>query len=183
MEDAAREADAHDAIRARPDGRLSGGERQRIALARHTHTPWRGVAGVCRAFLRRPRLLVYDEATAALDPRAEEAVLAALGREMTFDTAVDPHYSSGPSHFALALGRNRRRATALVIAHRLSTLKGCDRVAVGTPADLLRKGGLFADMWRRQSGWPPSSAGAVGRSGARTAARWVAQRELEDEAR
>ena len=97
IEQAARDAAAHDFIVALPDGYdtvvgergagLSGGERQRVALA--------------RAFLRDAPLLILDEPTSALDTGTEELVMAALERLMA--------------------GR-----TTFMIAHRLSTLETCD---------------------------------------------------------
>ncbi len=86
---------------------LSGGQRQRLALA--------------RALLRRPRLLLLDDATSAVDPRVEQAILASL--------------------------RGSTEATTLVVAHRVSTIALADRVllldggritADGTHEELLR---------------------------------------------
>jgi len=100
--------------------RLSGGEKQRIAIA--------------RLLLKSPGLVVLDEATAHLDIESEAAVQRAL------DTALH--------------GR-----TAFVIAHRLSTVRGADVILVvdggrvveqGTHADLLARGGLYADLYRTQ---------------------------------
>ncbi|MEU0563018.1 ABC transporter ATP-binding protein [Dactylosporangium sp. NPDC006015] len=102
--------------------RLSGGQRQRIALA--------------RAFYRDAPVLVLDEATSALDSEAEAAI---------HDTLA-----------AVMAGR-----TVIAIAHRLSTIAHLDRIVVldegrvaeqGTHADLLASGGLYADLWTRQSG-------------------------------
>ncbi|MEU7908475.1 ABC transporter ATP-binding protein [Actinoplanes sp. NPDC049118] len=101
---------------------LSGGQRQRIALA--------------RAFYRDAPILVLDEATSALDSEAEAAIHDTLGEVMT--------------------GR-----TVIAIAHRLSTIAHLDRIVVldagriaeqGTHAELLERGGLYADLWSRQSG-------------------------------
>ena len=100
--------------------RLSGGEKQRIALA--------------RLLLKAPGVVVLDEATAHLDSESELAVQRAL------DGALE--------------GR-----TAIVIAHRLSTVRAADVIAVvedgrvveqGRHAELLARGGLYADLYRTQ---------------------------------
>lgn len=100
---------------------LSGGEWQKVALA--------------RAFYREADLLVFDEPTAALDPRSEAAL---------FDRFAE-----------LARGR-----TALLVSHRLASVRRADRIFVlkggrlveaGTHAELLARGGEYAEMWRLQS--------------------------------
>jgi len=130
IEQAARNAAAHDFIAALPNGydtiagdrgsNLSGGERQRIALA--------------RAFLRDAPILLLDEATSALDAESEAKVQEALAR--------------------LSKGR-----TVLVIAHRLSTVRNADRiialengliVETGTHDELVARGGLYARLSRLQ---------------------------------
>jgi len=99
---------------------LSGGQRQRIAIA--------------RAILRDAPILLLDEATSALDSQTERAVSQALDR--------------------LRAGR-----TTIVIAHRLSTIQAADVIVVmhqgrildrGSHAELLAKGGLYADLYRLQ---------------------------------
>jgi subfamily B ATP-binding cassette protein MsbA len=99
---------------------LSGGQRQRIAIA--------------RAILKDAPVLILDEATSSLDTDSERRIQAALAQ----------------------LARNR---TTLVIAHRLSTVEQADRIVVlddgavvetGTHAELLARGGLYAQLYRLQ---------------------------------
>jgi ATP-binding cassette subfamily B protein len=101
--------------------KLSGGEKQRVAIA--------------RTLLKDPPILILDEATSALDSRTEAEILGTLQ----------------------AIERGR---TTIVIAHRLSTVVHADQIVVldnglvaerGTHAELLRKDGLYADMWARQA--------------------------------
>ncbi len=127
---AAQAANAHDFILALPDGyetcvgergvKLSGGQRQRVAIA--------------RALLKNPRILLLDEATSSLDSESEGLVQEALGRLMQ--------------------GR-----TTFIIAHRLATVQIADRIAVldqgrivelGTHAELLACGGLYAHLYALQ---------------------------------
>jgi len=127
---AARAAHLHEFICALPDGydtlvgerghRLSGGEKQRVAIA--------------RVILRDPRILILDEATSSLDSVSEHHIQAALR--------------------PLLRGR-----TSIVIAHRLSTILAADKILVldhgrladqGTHAELLARGGLYADLYHRQ---------------------------------
>ncbi|HIP53054.1 MAG TPA: ATP-binding cassette domain-containing protein, partial [Chromatiales bacterium] len=100
--------------------KLSGGEKQRVAIA--------------RAILKRPRILVFDEATSSLDSHTEQAI-----QETLKEVAADH--------------------TTLVIAHRLSTVVDADRILVmeqgriverGTHAELLGQQGLYSRMWALQ---------------------------------
>jgi ATP-binding cassette, subfamily B, bacterial len=135
-------AEAHDFIMALPNGydtevgergqKLSGGQRQRIALA--------------RAIVRNPRILVLDEATSAVDNETEAAIQRSLTR--------------------LIVGR-----TSLIIAHRLSTVRSADCIHVmdagrivesGTHAELLARGGIYAGLWRLQTGESSSLGAATG---------------------
>ena len=130
IEEAARGAAIHDFVAQLPQGygamvgerglKLSGGEKQRVAIA--------------RTLLKDPPILILDEATSALDSRTEAAI-----QETLRDVA--------------------QRRTCIVIAHRLSTVVDADQIIVlnegrvaerGSHAQLLRKNGLYADMWARQ---------------------------------
>jgi ATP-binding cassette subfamily B multidrug efflux pump len=134
---AARKAQAHDFIVGLSDLRerkgydahvgergvkLSGGQRQRIAIA--------------RVLLKNAPILVLDEATSALDSEAEQAIQEQL--------------------YNLMAGK-----TVIAIAHRLSTIAAMDRLIIldkgrvveeGSHASLLQRGGVYADLWARQSG-------------------------------
>jgi ATP-binding cassette subfamily B protein len=141
VEAAARGAAIHDFIVSLPDGyeamvgerglKLSGGEKQRVAIA--------------RTLLKDPPILIFDEATSALDSRTEAAIQETLR--------------------AVAAKR-----TSIVIAHRLSTIVDADRIVVlhegrvaesGTHAQLLRRGGLYAEMWARQQSESEDAAEAA----------------------
>jgi len=130
--EAAKLAQAHEFIASLPLGydtlvgergvKLSGGERQRVALA--------------RVVLSRAKILVLDEATSSLDSESEAAIQKALHELMQGKTVV-------------------------AIAHRLSTLREMDRILVldegkivedGTHEALLKKKGLYSELWSHQSG-------------------------------
>jgi ATP-binding cassette subfamily B protein len=125
--EAAKLAGADEFINELPDGydtyvgergaRLSGGQKQRISIA--------------RVFLKNPPILILDEATSSLDNESERYVQESLAE--------------------LAKGR-----TTITIAHRLSTVKNADRIVVltedgiaeeGSHDELLKKGGIYADMY------------------------------------
>ncbi|WP_280336357.1 ABC transporter ATP-binding protein [Nocardia wallacei] len=138
--DALRRARLHDLVATLPDGldtvvgergyRLSGGERQRLTIA--------------RLLLKQPRVVILDEATAALDSTSEAAVQEALTE------ALD--------------GK-----TALVIAHRLSTVRNADQILVledgriverGTHTALLAAGGRYSELYRTQFADDPEPVAA-----------------------
>ena len=129
--EAARKAEIYDDILAMPDGfdtyvgergaLLSGGQKQRVSIA--------------RIFLKNPPILILDEATSALDSVTEAKI------QRAFDN--------------LSKGR-----TTLIIAHRLSTIRSASRIVSiadgviqeeGTHAELLKQGGLYADLYKTQS--------------------------------
>jgi len=142
VELAARRAHAHEFIVELKHGyetlvgergvKLSGGQRQRVAIA--------------RAILKNAPILLLDEATSALDSRSEDIIQAAMREAMVGKTVI-------------------------AIAHRLSTLMDMDRlivldrgaiVADGSHDDLLRRGGLYAELWRKQSGTASTDKEAIG---------------------
>lgn len=128
---AAKKAEIYEDILAMPQGfqtyvgergaLLSGGQKQRVAIA--------------RIFLKNPPILILDEATSALDSVTEAKI------QRAFDN--------------LAIGR-----TTLIIAHRLSTIRSADRIVsiadgviteCGSHAELLKKGGIYADLYNTQN--------------------------------
>lgn len=125
-------AEAHDFIQSMPEGydtlvgergqKLSGGQRQRISIA--------------RAILKDPPVLIFDEATSAVDNETEAAIQRSL-----------EHVS-----------QNR---TTVIIAHRLSTIRHAHQIHVldhgqvvetGTHDELIAQNGLYASLWRVQTG-------------------------------
>lgn len=101
--------------------KLSGGEKQRVAIA--------------RTLVKNPPIVLFDEATSALDTRTEQDILTTM-------RAVASH------------------RTTISIAHRLSTIADSDTILVldqgrlaeqGSHTDLLRRDGLYAEMWARQA--------------------------------
>lgn len=112
--------------------KLSGGERQRIAIA--------------RALLRDPDVFVFDEATSNLDSLAEASITGTIR------------------------GLSAGRRLTIIVAHRLSTIAHADRIyvlsrgtveEVGSHAELLARNGLYAALWREQSGPPRLAASAA----------------------
>jgi ATP-binding cassette subfamily B protein len=129
---AAKKAHAHEFISGLQHGydtlvgergvKLSGGERQRVAIA--------------RAMLKQAPILILDEATSSLDSVSESYIQEAFGELM-------------------------KDKTTIVIAHRLSTVQKMDRIIVldkgkiveeGTHKELLKKDGVYADLWNHQTG-------------------------------
>ena len=135
IEDALRAARIWDLVESLPDQldtvvgergyRMSGGEKQRLAIA--------------RLLLKDPAIVILDEATSHLDSESELAIQEALDEILLHRTAI-------------------------VIAHRLSTIVGADRIVVvndgrivetGTHAELLKRGGLYSELYRTQIGRTP----------------------------
>ena len=136
IEDALRAARIWDLVESLPDQldtvvgergyRMSGGEKQRLAIA--------------RLLLKDPTIVILDEATSHLDSESELAIQEA------FDEIL-------------------RDRTAIVIAHRLSTIVGADRIVVvndgrivetGTHTELVKRGGLYSELYRTQIGRTPN---------------------------
>jgi ATP-binding cassette subfamily B protein len=141
--EAAREAEIHDIVMNMPEGydtpvgelghHLSGGQRQRVAIA--------------RSLIRDPTILLLDEATSALDAASEAAVQATLQR----------------------IGQKR---TVVAVTHRLSQAVDCDRIYLldrgrlleqGSHEELVIAGGVYAQMWLKQTTFTPSAHGEGGR--------------------
>jgi ATP-binding cassette subfamily B (MDR/TAP) protein 1 len=133
---AAKASNAHDFIMSFTDGyntevgegsiMVSGGQKQRIAIA--------------RALVKKPAVLLLDEATSALDAASERVV------QESIDALQQAHAQ-----------------TTIVIAHRLSTIRNADKIAVidkgqvveiGNHDQLIAKGGLYKQLWDKQSGMP-----------------------------
>ena len=100
---------------------LSGGQKQRLAIA--------------RAIVRKPDIVIFDEATSNLDASTEEIIWKAIG-----DTQGDTTY--------------------IIIAHRIRTIRNCDDIYVlengrviehGSHDKLIKKGGLYTSYWEKQN--------------------------------
>jgi len=130
VEEAAALADIHDTILSFPDKyetmvgergvKLSGGERQRVAIA--------------RTLIRKPSLMIFDEATSSLDSTTER-------------------------HIQSAIERASKERTSLIVAHRLSTIVRAEQIVVmdqgevievGNHRELVEKGGRYAELWEHQ---------------------------------
>jgi len=100
--------------------KLSGGERQRVAIA--------------RTLIRKPSLMIFDEATSSLDSTTER-------------------------HIQSAIERASKERTSLIVAHRLSTIVRAEQIVVmdqgqvievGNHRELVEKGGRYAELWEHQ---------------------------------
>lgn len=130
IQEAAKNAELDDFIASLPEGletkvgerglKLSGGEKQRVAIA--------------RMLLKKPKIFIFDEATAALDSSTEKRIQESLQK----------------------ISKNQ---TTIIIAHRLSTIVDADKIFVldqgviaesGTHAKLLQQNGLYANLWNQQ---------------------------------
>jgi ATP-binding cassette subfamily B protein len=161
VEAAARKAQAHEFIAELPEGydtrvgergvKLSGGQRQRVAIA--------------RTILGDPEVMLFDEATSAVDTETE----------LLIQRSIDE----------LAAER-----TTFVVAHRLSTVRDADKVLViddgevverGTHDDLLERDGLYANLWRVQAGEIDDLPEAFVEEASRRVARQGAHRTTGEE--
>ncbi|NND96632.1 MAG: peptidase domain-containing ABC transporter [Pirellulaceae bacterium] len=124
--------DRYDTLIGERGTNLSGGQRQRLAIA--------------RALVRKPQVLIFDEATSHLDTATEKAIQRSMQNEFA----------------------NR---TVVMVAHRLSTIRDADLIYLmdqgsvaesGTHDELIRQNGLYADLWRAQTDGSQSLAPANG---------------------
>ena len=131
VEQAARGAAIHDFVQALPQAYESMVGERGLKLSGGEKQR----VAIARTLLKNPPILILDEATSALDSRTEAAIQETLER----------------------IARNR---TTIIIAHRLSTVVGADRIAVledgrvaelGTHEELLQGGGLYSELWYRQA--------------------------------
>jgi ATP-binding cassette, subfamily B, bacterial len=123
---------------------LSGGQRQRLSLA--------------RALVRRPRLLVMDDATSAVDPEVEARILAALRRPVTKSATRRPDAQPGDGS----------TGTVVVVAYRKATIALADEVVFlrdgrvddqGTHTELLARNPAYADLVNAYEQAPPGEHG------------------------
>jgi ATP-binding cassette subfamily B protein len=114
--------------------KLSGGEKQRLSIA--------------RALLRKPKLLMFDEATSSLDSLTEEEISKTIRKISSFNDQI-----------------------TILIAHRLSTIMHADKIYVlergeivetGKHEELIEQKGLYYAMWRQQIGERKLVAAAAG---------------------
>ncbi|XP_044294026.1 ATP-binding cassette sub-family B member 6 [Varanus komodoensis] len=161
--EAAITANIHERILTFPDGydtqvgerglKLSGGEKQRVAIA--------------RTILKNPQIIIFDEATSALDTKTERIIQASLAKVCA----------------------NR---TTIIVAHRLSTVVKADQILViregrvverGRHEQLMRKGGMYSDMWLQQGSEKPGGLDVESKESAETENKAQSKENTEAESK